>query len=330
MTATFDSLGASPPPPSAEMFGHRLIPPGDPLEGATFDAIFEQKIKPELIKREADRKSAVQTFLVAALAGLALIALETYLIAPLAGGAFGRVPVTIETITFIGAAIIGYMPLAAVAQRVRVSVLTALCEPLGVTYSLVGNEPAELPRYRAFNLLPAYSEKSFQDFFSGRRGPADFSLCEATFHEGSGKQRHVVFSGQMLRLTTPRHVASQTVVLRNTGWLKSFECPNGLKAVGLEDPKFNQAFAVFGSDQVEAREILTPAFMQQLVDLETAYSGAHIRCAFDGSQLLIALQGPNRFEIGGMFTTLVQRSRVEGVARNLEQVFKLIDQFKDA
>ena len=28
-----------------------------------------------------------------------------------------------------------------------------------------------------------------------------------------------------------------------------------------------------------------------------------------------------------MFTTLVERSRVEGIARDVEQVFKLIDEF---
>jgi hypothetical protein len=70
--------------------------------------------------------------------------------------------------------------------------------------------------------------------------------------------------------------------------------------------------------------------MQQLNDLEGAYHGAHIRCGFDQAQLLVALEGPNRFEIGSMFTSLVDRSRVEGIARNLEQVFKLIDEFRAA
>jgi hypothetical protein len=163
-----------------------------------------------------------------------------------------------------------------------------------------------------------------------RRGSVDFAICEATLHQGSGKSRHVVFSGQLFRLVTPRRLASTTVVLRNTGWLKQFECPSGLRAVGLEDPTFNQAFAVFASDQVESREVLTPVFMQQLVDLESAYAGGHIRCAFSESELLIALEGPNRFEIGSMFSSLVDRSRVEGIARNIEQVFKMIDEFKDA
>jgi hypothetical protein len=97
--------------------------------------------------------------------------------------------------------------------------------------------------------------------------------------------------------------------------------------VGLEDPAFNKAFAVFGSDQVEAREILTPVFMQRIVDLEHAYSGHHLRYAFSGADLLIAVEGPSRFEIGNMFSSLVDRRRVEGIARDLEQVFKLIDDF---
>jgi len=70
--------------------------------------------------------------------------------------------------------------------------------------------------------------------------------------------------------------------------------------------------------------------MEQLDELETAYAGGHIRCAFDQAQLLIALEGPNKFEIGSMFTSLVERSRVEGIARNLDQVFHMIDEFRAA
>ena len=49
--------------------------------------------------------------------------------------------------------------------------------------------------------------------------------------------------------------------------------PPGLRKVGLEDPHFEKIFEVFGDDQVEARAILTPVFMEELVALETAYAG---------------------------------------------------------
>jgi len=330
MTAYAETLAQTPPdaaPDSAATFGHRLAPPGDPLEGASFDALYAARIEPELVKREAERKGAMKTFFIALAGGLVLVFLEYKLFSN--GGAHNPGP-TLIIFTMIAAAVVGYLPLAGVAKRAKVSVLEALCGPIGISYRADGPDPSAFPTYRSLHLLPSYSDKAFQDFFTGRRGQVDFELCEASLHEGSGKNRHVVFQGQLFRLGTPRRLASTTVVLRNSGWMNRFECPSGLQQVGLEDPNFNKAFCVFGSDQVEAREILTPTFMQRLNDLEATYHGEHIRCAFSETELLIALEAPNRFEIGNMFSSLVERSRVETIARNLEQVFKLIDEFQGA
>jgi uncharacterized MnhB-related membrane protein len=319
---TIDNLADPPPGSAAPSFGHRLAPAGDPLEGAGFDALYDQRIRPELVKREAERRAALQTFVMALVAGALVVTLEYLMLhAP---------DIRITAATMIGAAVLGYLPLQGVARKTKVGVIEALCDPLGLTYSPTGDDASDFPSFLSLNLLPHPDGKSFQDFFAGRRGAIDFALCEATLTQGSGRDRHTVFQGQLLRLQTSRRLASTTVVLRNSGWLNRFECPHGLEAVGLEDPHFNQAFAVFGSDQVEAREILTPSFMQQLADLESAYAGAHLRCAFAGAQLLVAMEGKSRFEIGGMFTTLVERSRVEGIARDLEQVFKLIDELEGA
>ncbi|HEY3798344.1 MAG TPA: DUF3137 domain-containing protein [Caulobacteraceae bacterium] len=321
MTATFDSQLSAP----AAAFGHRLAPPGDPLEGEGFERVYEAKIKPELAKCEAARQGAMRLFLLAVAAGAVALVLEFAFLG-------GRVP----AITYIGTGVLafglGYGPLAKVAREAKVAVLQALCGPLGVTYSLTGAEPASWPDYGTLRLLPHHDTRHFEDFFSGRRGASDFSLCEARLVAGSGKSRREVFRGQLFCVTLPRARASTTVVLRNagSGWVNRFEAPSGLREVGLEDPVFNKAFCVFGSDQVEAREILTPTFMQRLVDLEAAYAGKHLRCAFEDSRLLIAIEGQDRFEIGSMFSSLEDPARVEGIARDLEQVFKTIDEFQAA
>jgi hypothetical protein len=327
MSATIDS--ADPAAAPATSFGHRLAPVGDPLEGAGFEAIYDAKIMPELVKCEAERQTALRTFYVTLIAGALLIFLEYLLIHSFIPGMTSP-PLWLVLVTGVGAIGLGYLPLQGVARKAKLGVIQSLCEPLGVTYALSGPQAPAFDTFLQLKLLPHPEEKSFEDFFSGRRGEIDFALCEATLTQGSGKERHTVFQGQLFRLTTPRKRLSTTVVARNTGWLSRFECPAGLKAVGLEDPTFNKDFAVFGSDQVEAREILTPTFMQQLVDLESAYSGKHLRYAFCGPDLLIAVEGASRFEIGNMFSTLVQRSRVEGIAQDVEQVFKLIDEFAAA
>jgi hypothetical protein len=196
---------------------------------------------------------------------------------------------------------------------------------MSVAYQLGGEEAPAFDEFLRLNLLPHPSGKTFQDFFNGRRGAARFDLCQATLTQGSGRNRTTVFRGQLLRLTRPKAFLGTTVVLRNTGFLRIFSKPAGLADIGLEDPEFRKVFQAYGSDQVEAREILTPTFMQQLMDLETQYGGEKLRCAFVGPDLLIAVEGGDRFEIGGMFTSLVERARVEKIARDLEQVFKLID-----
>ncbi len=331
MTITIDRSEPAAAAPTAGAFGHRLAPAGDPLAGASFDKLYQARIEPELVKREAERRGAMRTFILALAAGAVTVFLENLMTPSLTGDAGASVDFRIALGTLVAAAVAGYLPLAAVARRAKVGVITALCEPLGIRYSLTGAEGPSFEAFLALRLLPSPNDKAFSDFFTGRRGEVDFTICEATLHRGSGKSRRLVFQGQLFRLATPRRLASTTVVLRNSGgWFKSFERPPGLESVGLEDPAFNKAFAVFASDQVELREILTPVFMQQLVDLESSYAGGQIRCAFSQSELLIALECGDRFEIGSMFSTLVDRARVEGVAHNIEQVFTIIDEFKAA
>ena len=329
MTATLDSVADAAPGASAA-FGHRLAPAGDPLEGADFDALYEAKIVPELVRLERWRQWALTAFFMTLTVGALIVFLE-YRSTP-AGGHGGWLIPDIQIMTFTAFATIAlaYLPLGMVGIQAKSNVIQALCGPLGIDYQLKSLDAPAFDRFLSLNLLPRPQDKTFQDLFTGRRGLTDFASCEAHLTQGSGRDRHTVFQGQIFRLSAAKQRSSTTVVLRNTGWLKKFECPHGLAAVGLEDPVFNQAFAVFGTDQVEAREILTPIFMQHLVDLETAYHGGHIRCAFDGAALLVALEGRNQFGIGGMFTSLVDRSRVEGVARAIEGMFKLIDAFEAA
>jgi hypothetical protein len=331
MTATLDSLAPpQTPAPAAASFGHRLIPAGDPLAGQAFEAIYEARIKPELVKCEAQRQRAVWLFVGGVVLAVALVAIELLAMPVIIGQPGAQPNFAVVFITLPVVCLVAYLPLAGVGSRAKLAVIQALCEPLGVSYALKAQSGPSYPTFLALHLLPRPTTVTFADLFSGRRGDVDFALCEARLVQGSGKNQTTVFQGQLFRLVTPRRLGSTTVVLRNSGWLNRFECPQGLEAVGLEDPVFNKAFAVFGADQVEAREVLTPTFMQQLDDLETAYAGGHIRCAFETAELLIALEGRPRFGIGSLFSSLVDRSRVESIARDIEQVFTLIDHFRDA
>jgi hypothetical protein len=322
MTATLDSSF-----PAADAFGHRLAAAGDPLSGQSFDAIYESRIKPELVKAEGQRRGAVLIFIAGLGLAAALVALEVWLTGVITEGRsnFPNSWVLILTVFLIP--FFAYIPLAGVGEKAKRAVITALCDPIGISYALGAKELDGYGSFLSLNLLPRNSRTTFEDIFTGERAGTKFTLCNATLVQGSGKNQHTVFQGQVFHLSTPRRLLGTTVVLRNSGWLNMFEKPKGLDAVGLEDPVFNKAFVVFGSDQVEARELLTPVFMQELNDLEAAYKAAHLRCGFQVSEAFIAMQGKERFRIGSLFSSLVDRSRVENIARDIEQVFKLIDRF---
>ena len=268
------------------------------------------------MRLETARQKAMRRLLIVGGIAFAAAALESIA---------GLDPRIVVATAIIGG-ILAYMPLAQLGSMSKRAVVQALCSAIDVTYTESGFEPPAYNSFIQLGLLPPPTSKRFEDHFSGRAGDAAFALCEAVLEQGlPRKDMQVVFRGQIFQLITQKRRLATTVILRDTGWLDHFERPPGLKKVGLEDPDFEKLFEVFGSDQVEAREILTPTVMQHLMELERVYAGAQLRCAFVGTDVLIALQGPNRFETGALLTNLAGRAAHRGVVvRDLQAVFRLM------
>lgn len=297
----------------------------NPLAGPAFERLYEGEIKSLLEHREAERKTAMQISRSIVAAGVAVLVLSSGLTFQLnhSAGFMPDIRLVLAIVVLTG--FIAMLPLNQVGGKAKLGVINALCVPLGLTYQLDCEEAPAFKTFKALRLVERPENVFFQDHFAGTRSGCAFEMCEARLTRGSGKERRVVFYGQLMRIAFPQRFLGTTVVLRESGWFNRFECPPHLSKVGLEDPHFEKIFEVFGDDQVEARAILTPSFMQQLIDLEQAFSGSHVRGAFVDGDLLIAFEAPNRFEIGSMFTTLVDRKRVETIAHDIGAVFRLID-----
>ena len=80
--------------------------------------------------------------------------------------------------------------------------------------------------------------------------------------------------------------------------------------VKLEGPVFEKAFEVYSTDQVEARFILTPDFMERLIGLERTFKGRQVRCAFSGGCMYLCCEGKNLLEPGSMVQRDDIRSKV--------------------
>jgi hypothetical protein len=128
------------------------------------------------------------------------------------------------------------------------------------------------------------SAVSDNEFFGTHRGlPVSIATLRLTL--GSGKQRRVSFEGLLVDVTLPRGLKGTTTVIAGTGafeqlrhWLKTSDRQH----VALEDPGFAAVYDVWGTDQIAARALLTPAFMERLLALSG--QAANI----DGRPLVVA------------------------------------------
>ncbi len=102
-----------------------------------------------------------------------------------------------------------------------------------------------------------------------------------------------------------------------------------LDEVKLEDPKFAKQFNVYSSDQVEARYLVTPSFMERFYNLKTVFGAKNAKCSFYGNTLMIAIQTKkNLFEICNLFKSLQEPSSINEFYSELDAIYKIIDYFK--
>lgn len=298
------------------------------LSDAQFDALYKARIEPLFAAGETDRKAAVATFnqriVIGAPIALALgVAVFFYFNEFFAGLIVGAIAGVI-------AFTVAYLPLQKLSDRIKDASLNAIAEAIGVTYRGSGEPPGALNRFRTLNLLPSYDRSHFEDFFHGERRGCAFDLCEAKLEDerrdkDGDKDYVTVFSGQIIRIAFPKKFNGITVVKRDAWVFNALRGMGELKRVGLGDATFEKAFEVYSNDQVEARYLVHLVFMERLIELEKAYNGRRIRCGFQDGDLLIAVEGDNKFEIGDMFKPLADPARARKIVGDIAEVLKLMD-----
>jgi hypothetical protein len=92
------------------------------------------------------------------------------------------------------------------------------------------------------------------------------SIVELRLTRGSGKSEQAIFDGLLMKVRLPRKLSGTTAVIADNGVLGNlrdrFE-GGGSARVRVEDPLFEKLYKVYGTDQVGARALLTPAFMER-------------------------------------------------------------------
>lgn len=124
-------------------------------------------------------------------------------------------------------------------------------------------------RYRGDDLVTGKLDKT----------SIQFSELHAEYYTTNSKgqrQYHTIFKGIFFSADFNKHFIGETVVLTDVaerlfgkfGSLLQKMNISRPELIKLEDPEFEKAFAVYGTDQVEARYILTPAMMSRIMEFK--------------------------------------------------------------
>ncbi len=233
-------------------------------------------------------------------------------------------------VSAIFVAVVGETIMSAVKLETKTHLVSHICKFLGWKFSPDFYIPTvDLKRlYENKMITTRYHRYAYEDTIQAHVHGANIDMAELTLErrsENKGTTTWVkVFHGQIITIDFNREFSGRTVVLRDK---KVFNAKRtgGMKRVGLVDPVFEKIFEAYSTDQVEARYLLTPIFMQRLVDLETCVCGKNIRFGFFDRKLTIIVETKNRFEAGSMFTTLLTPNKTQKILDEFGAVFDVID-----
>lgn len=294
-----------------------------------FETYYASTIEPVLAEKESERREAVRGFFTSLAVGGAIAAVLFLGVTAMGGGGMGLVVATgVVVIITVGVA---NVMLSGVRKDTKAILMGALAPYAEVTFNPRVGDPPALEQFKKRKLLPSYDRSSFEDLIEGERAGRPFQLYEAHLEQEhrdkDGHTRHsTVFRGQLVRILAPQRFQGVTVIRRDAGVFNALRNPgDGLKRVGLVDIEFEKIFEVWSNDQVEARYLLTPTFMERLLALESQLNGKKARAAFADGDLIVAVEGGDLFEAGSMFEPLTNPARARRVLGDLDSVRAMVD-----
>lgn len=211
-------------------------------------------------------------------------------------------------------------------RKIKSLIMHAVCKCFGdLKWSC--NSYNLSPMFSASELIDDYDRVEFDDIFSGKFKDVNYEIIESKFTLGSNRDKSTVFDGVIIKLDMNKPFLGRTVI-RPSSLLHSSPHPI-LKHTELEDIQFEKKFDVFTDDEVEARYLITPSFMERLNEMKVAFKANSVSCAFYEKSLLIALStSKDLFSIGSLFKRIDDPKQFFTMFEEILSIIKLIDHFK--
>jgi hypothetical protein len=212
----------------------------------------------------------------------------------------------------------------------------------GLTYEPRGGVPSSV-YFESQLFLTNVDRYHSEDHVKGTVGKTSIEFSEVsteyktTSEDMDGHTQtewHTIFHGILFRADFNKDFKARTLVLPDTAQ-KAFGALLGSffqkhtsgrpELVKMEDLEFERLFVVYGTDQVEARYILSPSLMQRIVDFRNK-TGKSIYFSFTGNNVIVAVPyGKNLFE-PNMSKSTLDFEQVKPYFEDLSLIVGIVDE----
>ena len=176
-------------------------------------------------------------------------------------------------------------------------------------------------------VVPEYTSADYDDIFEGSYSNVNIEIVESEYIRGSGKNSKTVFDGVIVKLDMNKSFSGHTIIKPNS--FMHIPPSKELHHTELEDSEFNRRFDVFTNDEIDARYLITPSFMERLKGLKTAFSASSVSCAFFENLLIVALPtNKDLFSICSLIKPIDDSKQYFQMYEEIVSIIKLIDHFK--
>lgn len=130
-----------------------------------------------------------------------------------------------------------------------------------------------------------------------------------------------IFRGLLFSADCNKHFSGCTYV---TAGSSGFFARMRRDHVRLESPDFNRVFTVYGSDQVEARYLLSPSLMERILALHSR-AGGSVQLSFVGSRLYLAMPMSLKAFTPSFWRRIDDSSQIAGYYDTLRFIVGMVD-----
>ena len=190
--------------------------------------------------------------------------------------------------------------------------------------------PPDMQRLKAEHIFRHFDAVDADDELFGTHRGLPLNIIELKLTERQGKNRRTTFDGLLVEIELLRDTNAVTAIVSDGGAFGNFRdrMLGGRERVRLEDPVFEKVYEVYGTDQVAARALLHPAFMEKLLALGERPDFGRPQALCVGRRLTFAMPkriARNLFEPPGFQKPAASREALVKLKADIEAVIAAAD-----